>query len=424
MAIILPLVVVGAAAGAGILATRRPAMFTVMTGASGQVIPEAPAAPNVQNDAEQKKDKNDSEKQEKEKPDKAVAKSGKVKKSGGGLALPAGFAGLLPGGAAVGAGAATAGAVIGLVAATAGLGFAITGDIGGAGGGLYGLLAGVATPGSSAGVIPAQAGNVGRVLGREIDRLLGGDGTHGTGAVYQAEGYAAGLAVGLYGLQVIPFIGQLVGLTIIIASIVSDTIRLDDTRSGRTVQKNKEEARAVFDKAFAAAQTAALNAGFSLDDSARQVIKANCVEFTIGFWKERNDRRREVWLKKPRGFGLDLIAHDAYGKARGYWVDEIKVVDVIETWSGLASLLACRSTSQSLQQRQKGEKFAIAAVYLEAMESPKDPFVFSDKVHADKWHAAGAFPGSVDENGDLNLPLGGSIDLGASRSQRQFIFRS
>lgn len=288
------------------------------------------------------------------------------------------------------AGGVTAAGIAGstaLVAATAAVGFSITGDAWGAAGGVYGLTTTLQSGGAG-----AQAGNIGRVLGREIDRSLGGDGTSGTGSVYQVSGFVLGSIVGIAGIYALPIVGQVFALILIVGSIISDIARLQygqvgmrndtltDAINWRT--KTMEELRA----AVILNQLQGDASRWKAEDDNR--LFAIVCYMTMGFIKETNESRRRLWFGRPRGVGQTDASHVKWGADRGYFCDDTSMYEV-ENQLSLPVLKQFTDIAAS-DWKAKGQLASNLANYMKAREERRDVWV-DMRAHLNYWRNAGAF---------------------------------
>lgn len=348
-------------------------------------------------------------------PDKKVTPTG----INPGAAAAAGLSLLGPGTAgALGGGAATlavgAAAVAATIGAGAAIGAGITGDVGGAIGGGVGTALQMVQVGGGFTFITGQAGNVGRVLGREIDRVLNGTGlpgVSGSRVAIEAAGFAAGLATVSTAVTMIPFIGQTFALVVLIASAVQDANRVAYGQQG-LVTDAFAEASSFFNASLEVTTrrvcevlnidtSGGLDKALSAPDMVR--IRAVCIAQAVGFSEEMNAQRERAWMIRPRGIGQNDAFHRTWGEARGLY---LRIENLDEVRRRLRRLMASGDPRDELTQaewdehRARGAKSANWKNYLAAMAEPFDAFATAD-AHAVKWSRAGAFTGATNTDGDL-----------------------
>lgn len=228
--------------------------------------------------------------------------------SKGGAALAAGV-----GGGLTGAGLAAAGAA--WVAGGAAAGKLITGDWGGA------IAGGLSTT-------AGNVGNIGRVLGREIDKFLGGDGKGATGITLQVTGFVGGLAVGIFGLMALPLFGQVIAIVAAIGAAISDNARLQYGQLG-AVNDAKDAAKTYFDQMLPKVE-GFVRTGFQIppnvpltpEDQMRCKIFA--LAYTIGFINEENQAKYRVHMAKTKG--VFVSDHRQWAVDRGVFVENMNPV--------------------------------------------------------------------------------------------------
>ena len=329
--------------------------------------------------------------------------------AGAGLLGP-GTAGVLGGGAAAAAVGVAASAAT--LAAGAGLGFALTGDALGAVGGGVGTGLQMLAVGGGFTPITGQAGNVGRILGKEIDRLLNGTGlpgVSGSRVALEAAGFAAGLATVSLGITIVPFVGQTFALVVVLASAIQDAERVRYGQAG-LVRDASAEAIA-FQRTTVEILTRrvmeALGVGgdwqqaLGPDDQRR--VAAIAIAQATGFAEEANATRERAWLRRPHGIGVDDAGHVKWGLARGLYLTPENLDAVRATLRGLlenADPQKVLNGQEWDEARARGARSANFRHFLQAMAEPFDAFASAD-AHAVKWGRLGAFTGPTDTNGNL-----------------------
>lgn len=199
----------------------------------------------------------------------------------------------------------------------------ITGDA-------WGSLAGGLMP------VHGNIGNVGRLIGIDIDKMFGGTGTGGTGTVAQVGGFLTALSL-LWNVQVFsyggsaPFFGPVALMAYGIATIVSDIVALNYSQKGRIADFDKEAKRY-----FLATLSAATQKLLGATDSTgvkitaadldrlenRRILIANALAVTIGYMRQQNRLLRNIWMRKPRGilfFQSDEM-HEKWATDRGVFL--------------------------------------------------------------------------------------------------------
>lgn len=335
--------------------------------------------------------------------------------------LGPGTAGALGGGAA--AAAVGAAAVAATVGAGAAIGAGITGDALGAVGGAVGTVQQMFAVGGGFTFITGQAGNIGRVLGREIDRVLNGSGVPGASGsrvAIEAAGFVAGLATVSTAATMIPFIGQVFVLVVAIASAAQDAARVAYGQQG-LVTDATAEALGVFNstlqvtraRVFEVLQLAP-NAVLAPADELR--IKAIAIAQAIGFAESANEQRERAWLLRPRGIGQTEASHRAWGEARGLYLVPTNLEAVRRAVRNAMGAVDPRDqmTAQEWDEhRARGAKANNWKNYLAAMGEPFEPFA-SAADHAALWARRGAFLGAVNLQGEL---VEGLVRIDWRRSQ-------
>lgn len=348
-----------------------------------------------------------------------------------GKTLLAGAGGLA---ALTGTSAAAVGSVAAAGAAAAGLGYLVTGDVGGAIGGVYGLAAQV---NGGPGIIGAQAGNVGRVVGREIDRLLGGDGNSGTGIVYQSAGFVGGMAISCWGLAAVPGVGQLFLLIVGIGSAISDSNRLAYGQAGaradalKTLQASFETMlnRMEFECRRALvgdtgptptnlqqlAEKAALLPKLSDDEKA--TVRAYAAATALGMALEENETKRRVHNLSAWGIGVTSAAyHEKYAADRGVFVvDTSELEEFGRRLGGPSAIYAAKISAREPALRAKGAWLVNVRNWFRVMNEPWGLGVNAGG-HAKYWAQRGAFVGYANPTtGDLESDVHGSFGWEASK---------
>lgn len=282
-------------------------------------------------------------------------------------------------------GAATGGAIVG-VAATAALGTLITGDA-------WGGTAAVIQLGMNpmGGIVLAQTGNIGRVLGREIDRALGGDGKTGTGIVYQSAGFFAGAIVGIAGLSILPVVGAMFALIVAVGSLISDGARLAYGQAGITAD-SLADARLFRNMIIPHLLRTTADMFFNGDiskigteDLAR--IRVIAGHMAYGWIQDMNRSRESIWRSRPHGFGQSNESHWQYGFDRGYFAGPVQMNDV------KTLLLADGPTLNDVQADKFEAVGRFTANFSNYMTARKEPIGLGldFRGHLQYWKDAGAF---------------------------------
>lgn len=323
-----------------------------------------------------------------------------------------GAGGLGAGGLAAGAAGATA-----WIAGNAALGGILTGDALGVAGAF--LVGGGFSP-----VSVGNVGNAGRVLARDVDRVLNGFSfaTSQGGAasvVLQVTGYLAGCALALGGVALLPFIGQVVGLVVLVTQAINDA---DQVRFGP--QRYRDElwtsAQRVALESFKAGQSAlfAVSLGKVIDDEALTQLRAWAHATAWGFVQETNDARKRAHNARPRGLGQTAAQHEAWAVARGIFSADLSWV--------LPQLSQAQGEAVSklgAPERQRAEQTGrLIANMMQAARAVQEPVgaLQSLKAHSDYFKAAGIFRGEVLSNGDISLD-GARLDVAQTRTQRSMV---
>jgi hypothetical protein len=217
----------------------------------------------------------------------------------------------------VGVGGGLAGAGLGAAAGAwvAGGGFLgkmITGDI-------YGGVAGALS--TTAG----NAGNLGRVLGRELDKFFGGDGKTGTGIVLQGVGFVGGLAVGVFGLMALPLFGQVIALVAAIGAAFSDNARLAYGQAG-IIQDTKEAAEKFYATTLPELRAKVLKAYNIQQLTPEDEFRTKCfaLAYTRGFIGEENQAKYRIHMAKTKG--VFVSDHRQWAVDRGVFVENMAPV--------------------------------------------------------------------------------------------------
>lgn len=291
------------------------------------------------------------------------------------------------GAAAAGIGGVTAAGVAGtaaLVAATGALGYAITGDAAG-GGGAVALLAYQAASGTGTGVVQAQAGNIGRVAGREIDALFNGPiGNAGTSALYQAAGFFTGAFLSIGGLAALPAVGQLALLVVGIGNAISEQNRLAYGQAGAT-RDAIAEARGFYDSTLANLRAVA-NATFGVGQVNDDRLKTIAANMAIGWAHEVQDGRGRVLSSAP---GPIFVAP---GPARNQWAWDrgLLVRDMAPVVNALAALSGHIADVDGFTAQTRGRELANIGHFLKLRKEARG-LGLTQRQHLEYWRARGAF---------------------------------
>lgn len=314
-------------------------------------------------------------------------------------------AALTAGGASVG-GAVATGA---LVAVTGALGWKVTGDAWGALGAVD-QLARQAAAGTGASAVGAQAGNVGRVLGRELDVMLGGDYGSVRNGVVQLASYVTGAAIGLGGLVWVPIVGQLWLLALALLTGITDAVRVAEAQSGKPETDTTAEIRERYQRVKPAMLSDLAQKGFAVlqgSDAAR--VDANAFSFAVGYAVANAECRRELLRRRPRGIGVPSeAAHLQWYRDRGAYVEPARVG---ELGNALRASLGI-GAAPSGEFYEHGRFAARCAVFLEVLRQPWDPFVFGLGAHARVWWDRGGFAADEYRESDCSVRLGSVRVLG------------
>lgn len=217
--------------------------------------------------------------------------------------------------------AATVGLGLAYVAGQAAIGGMITGDPLGAAAGATFISA------SSPLISPGNIGNIGRVIGRELNKwLFGTDGNGLGGTAAQVTGFLGGLLIASYGLTVIPIVGQVFALVLGIFGFIEDEERKKYGQLG-ALKDLQATAEGFFWQSRATNRAAVLKAVQAVDgrtdltgDEERAISAATAV-ITRGWIMEENDTRRRAWMTRgyPAGVTNDNGLYD-HGFVRGVFV--------------------------------------------------------------------------------------------------------
>lgn len=324
-------------------------------------------------------------------------------------------------------GAATDMLIKGVVDAAA-LGEALVGPGGGVGavaGGVFQFATSISqAAGTSLNIFAAQAGNVGRLMGKELDRLFGGDGDTGMGAVMQASGFAAALVVSSYGLAYIPVVGQVLLLVLGIGSAISDGVRLSYGREGASrdalVALRERWAKAI----LAGLRSAKEAAGGELQTEDVRRVYLLTLAYCIGYEREAQAQKERAWKARPWGVGQSAQSHLDYGAARGWFVPEDRFHALLPELRANSSMppgaLELDAATWAAMERT-GAAAANVTSYLRVMKEARG-FGVSDVGHAVWWRKEGAFRGEVAlGTGDLIFE-GVRVDWKASHSAGKPVF--
>jgi hypothetical protein len=270
--------------------------------------------------------------------------------------------------------------------------------------------------------ITGQAGNIGRVLGREIDRILNGSGVPGASGsriAIEAAGFVAGLATVSTAATMIPFIGQVFILVVAVASAAQDAQRVAYGQQG-LVTDATAEALGVFNSTLGVTRARVfevlkLAPTDKLAPADELRIKAIAAAQAIGFAESANEQRERCWLLRPRGIGQTEQSHRAWGESRGLYLVPTNL-EAVRRAVRLAVGADPRDqmTAQEWDEhRARGAKANNWKNYLASMAEPFAPFS-SASDHAALWARQGAFLGAVNLQGEL---VEGLVRIDWRRSQ-------
>jgi hypothetical protein len=297
-------------------------------------------------------------------------------------------------GGAVGAGALTTAGLVGgaivVTAAGAGAGYSISGTPEGA------VIGGLnATVGN--------AGNIGAQAGRELHKLLGGDGQWGSlsGASLQLAGFATGVITVVFGaLAGVAFV-PIVLLVAAVTSGIEDANRLAFGQAGAArkfgedVKTHLQIAIDGFKKLYPDTPDADLNRyGWA---------------YAIGWVNKLNELAWAQWSKKPPGTGMSFADHMKYGLARGYWYAPTGTTDlpIRATEPFSSSEFWALEEKTALGQVAFGNAVNMGASsanvfqYVWCMNQPRGTFMQADVDHAIYWGSRGWFEGTISPDGTL-----------------------
>lgn len=285
-----------------------------------------------------------------------------------------------------------------VIGAASKLGEAITGDKLGGFGAVVGLGATVLNPAAAVqgfGIVGAQAGNVGRMAGKDIDRLLGGDGVTGVGAVWQVSGYVTGLALAVYGLSAVPFVGQAVLLAVGVGALIDDAVRLGYGQNGVRAELIADalKRRDALNSRFGAMLEAA-SPGASMDEEYLTAVRQRAGLAAVGYLDADQTLRRKSWMTRPRGIGQSEAQHEAWGLARGRLVED------------QYSLTVDAGNALGVDGSNRGEwyRYGVRMAFIEGFlkchgEAPG--FGQTRRQHSEWWLARGGFSATrIESNGD------------------------
>jgi hypothetical protein len=295
----------------------------------------------------------------------------------------------------------------------AAIGTLITGDsLGGLGGAL-----GTLTLVSGGNAITAQAGNIGRVLGRDLDRILmNGDGSNVTSVVLQAAGFWLGFMAGAAGLTWLPFIGQLFGIVVAVTAAIDDASKLAFGQRGARNQTVGSLQRLLGDTRAKMLEQVQKEFGVSFEQMQpedRAQVEGSARAFVRGYFLQRDITRELAWSKHPRGITLTLEQHMQFGRDRGYFI--------VDRASVLAEALGGTFDGQFEGAQRAGRIAGNTADYLAAMNQPQG--LGQDLTrHAAYWRNVGAFQGTL-EGPNVRFE-GVLIDFQASKTSGALVARS
>lgn len=301
--------------------------------------------------------------------------------------------GALPGIAATGAIIGGLGGPAGLglstgLAASAALGGLITQDAWGSVGATLNMALN-----PMGGIIGAQTGNVGRLLGKEIDKILGGDGKTGTGLVYQATGFIGGVVIGVFGFAALPLVGGVFLLIVAIGSLFSDTSRLAYGQNGITGDSLKD-ARALRNMSIPYMLKSIADEHFAGDVSKIHPLDIERTQeiagrLACGWISEMNRSREALHMSRPWGIGQTWESTNKWGRDRGVFCDASHLKDVCTLLMKDGPEKYLSSSEQQLYYSQ-GRFTANVTNYLLAREEVKG-FGMSPFSHLEYWRSHGAF---------------------------------
>lgn len=193
------------------------------------------------------------------------------------------------------------------------------------------VVGGLMTQDKAGTVVGAFAGggtafNVGRVLGRELDKLFGGSGDNvgGTSIVSQIA-WGVVLAVGAclgtaFGWALFPIALLVEG----IGAAVSDSNRLARGQNG-AFSDLLEVVNPFYQRMYDGMLARALEK-YQRDmvETDLQRIRALAGFVTLGYALQLNAIHKRMWMKRPRGIGVSDEYHLKFGMDRDYWVEKQK----------------------------------------------------------------------------------------------------
>lgn len=221
---------------------------------------------------------------------------------------------LLPG---LAGGAGIVGAGLAWAAANAAVGKALTGDNAGA-------VAGVIGGGGTGFLGSGQAGNVGRVIGMEIDQALGGIRGGATSVVAQAGGFATGMAISIFGTAAGASLFLFTSLAYAFASAITDIQRLQYGQKGALAEYWRQWPTAET-KMFDAIKRRypdgnPFNSKTWGNEAGQTRIERWSWPMADGYMRECNrlNYSRAI-LGIARGVGVDNVGHGKFMTDRGYF---------------------------------------------------------------------------------------------------------
>lgn len=332
--------------------------------------------------------------------------------------------GLGAGAAALGAGAAVGAIVVGAAAT----GAQLTGDVGGAAGAVFNLTQ-LITPGTGIGIVQSQAGNIGRLVGQQIDRFFGGGLQSNTASNFtlQAGGFLAGMAVGANGLMAVPIVGQLLVFAGLISAAIDEGARLNKGQAGM-ISDTIGEAQRFFNKAVTDSIAAIATTPIPGIDPAQYptiaqigenmpILKANVAALTLGFMAAQNNSRYEGWMTVPHSiFAPSAAQHRAEGAKRAYFVDDMTPVNdaILAMVPGGAAFYNTMPGSQRDSVYHAGTLISNLGNWFNAISQPHTILSGTWKQQVEWFKNRGAFGGS-----DQILPSGDTFFDGVLYSLTQ-----
>jgi hypothetical protein len=156
--------------------------------------------------------------------------------------------------------------------------------------------------------------------GRELDRLLGGDGTGVTGTIAAVATGGTVLVAGsvlLAGATLT--VGLLLGAAVLvvgalvygIASAWTDLQRLSYGRAGALADYEAE-----WERVYASALR---QIGVTFPESTETDLRRAAIAYADGMMQERNRLEWQQWMRRPRGLGVTTFEHGVFGEERGYF---------------------------------------------------------------------------------------------------------